>query len=718
MFTTRPELAGTFGMVASTHWLASSSGMAVLERGGNALDAAAAAAFTLHVCEPHMNGPGGEVPAIFVTAGNPTPTVLCGQGVAPAGATPAYFRELGLDIVPGTGLLAATVPGAVGAWLTLVRDRGTMRVRDILDFAIGYAERGHPVAPAVVDTIATVAELFRLYWPTSARLWLPTPAAGDMIRNPALAATYRRLVTEAEAAGSERERQFDAALRAWYEGFVAEAIDDFCRTEVVDDSGRAHTGLLTGADLAAWRPSYEPTVSLDVFGWQVHKVGAWSQGPALLQQLAMLEALGEPAAPASAAEVHRVVEVAKLAFADRDANYGDGADIAALLDPAYAAERAKLVGGEAGPALRNGRGRLPRYVLEGGTAPVGFGIGEPTLGGTSGPGLNTGPSGRPPAFHRGEPYGSGGRTFRQGERHEIGFGGSSGPDLGGGHPAFLRGGPLGAGGRDRRPGEGYEIGFGGELPAFHPGGPSGSVGRDRRPGEGYGSGFGGTLPHAEPPAFWRGEVGRRWGGGRSGEPVVGRWGTTRGDTCHIDVADRWGNVISATPSGGWLQSSPTIEALGFCLGTRAQMFWLEEGLPNTIAPGKRPRTTLTPSFATRGNVQLSFGTPGGDQQDQWQLVFFLNHAVHGMNLQAAIDSPTWHTTAFASSFYPRQTDTQLLIEDRVGGVIDELRRLGHDVVVADGWSLGRMSAVSRDLETGLLRAGANARGQQGYAVGR
>jgi gamma-glutamyltranspeptidase / glutathione hydrolase len=576
VFTTRPELAGTFGMVASTHWLASSAGMALLERGGNAFDAAAAAAFTLHVCEPHMNGPGGEVPVIFVTAANPTPQVLCGQGVVPASASPERFRKLGLDLVPGTGLLAATVPGAVGAWLTLVRDHGTMRLRDILDFAIGYAEHGHPVGPAVVETIAAVADLFRTYWPSSARRWLPAPAAGNLIRNPALAATYRRLVTEAETAGTDRERQFDAALRAWYEGFVAEAIDSFCRTEVMDDSGRANPGLLTGADLAAWRPAYEPTVSLDVFGWQVHKVGAWSQGPVLLQQLAMLEALGDMPDPATSAQIHRVVEVAKLAFADRDANYGDGADLTRLLDPAYAAERAGLVGAEAGPALRNGLGQLPAYVLTGGTAPVGLGVGEPTLG-------------------------------------------------------------------------------------------------------------------IAPP---------------------------RGDTCHIDVADRWGNVVSATPSGGWLQSSPTVEALGFCLGTRAQMCGLQEGLPNTLAPGLRPRTTLSPSFAVRDGVQLSFGTPGGDQQDQWQLVFFLNHAVHGMNLQAAIDSPAWHTTALASSFYPRQADKPLVVEARVGHAVEELRKLGHEVEVADPWSLGRMSAVSRDSETGVLRAAANARGQQGYAVGR
>ncbi len=594
MFTTRPELAGTHGMVASTHWLASAAGMAVLERGGNAFDAAAAAGFTLHVCEPHMNGPGGEVPLIFVTATDPTPTVLCGQGVAPQAATTGRFRDLGLDIVPGTGLLAATVPGAVGAWLTILRDHGTMPLRDVLDFAIGYAEHGHPIAQAVVDTIDTVAELFRTHWPTSARRWLPTPAPGTLVRNPALAATYRRLVEEAEAAGGDRERQLDAALRTWYEGFVAEAVDSFCRTEVVDDSGRANTGLLTGADLAGWRPTYEPTASVDAFGWRVHKVGAWSQGPVLLQQLAMLDAMGDVPAPHSADLVHRVVEVAKLAFADRDANYGDGADLTGVLDPAYLAERAALVTDQAADPLRNGLGRLPRWVLDGATParPVGLGIGEPTLG-TPGPAL------------------------------------------------------------------------------------------DRHPGE----------------------------------PVVSPSGVTQGDTCHIDVADRWGNVVSATPSGGWLQSSPTIESLGFCLGTRAQMFWLEDGLPNSLAPGKRPRTTLSPSFATRDGVQLSFGTPGGDQQDQWQLVFFLNHAVHGMNLQAAIDAPSWHTTSFAASFYPRQTGTNLVIEERVGAdVLAELRRRGHSVEVAEPWSLGRMSAISR--AGGLLRAAANPRGQQGYAAGR
>jgi gamma-glutamyltranspeptidase/glutathione hydrolase len=204
-----------------------------------------------------------------------------------------------------------------------------------------------------------------------------------------------------------------------------------------------------------------------------------------------------------------------------------------------------------------------------------------------------------------------------------------------------------------------------------------------------------------------------------GEPTVSRHGMTSGDTCHIDVADRWGNMISATPSGGWLQSSPTIPGLGFCLGTRAQMFWLDEGHPAALAPGKRPRSTLTPSFARRDGVSMAFGTPGGDQQDQWQLTFFLNHAAFGLDLQASIDEPAWHTTAFPSSFYPRETiPGEVVVESRMDSVVlDELARRGHTVLRSEPWSLGRLSAVSR-ADDGTLRAGANPRGMQGYAVGR
>jgi gamma-glutamyltranspeptidase/glutathione hydrolase len=178
-------------------------------------------------------------------------------------------------------------------------------------------------------------------------------------------------------------------------------------------------------------------------------------------------------------------------------------------------------------------------------------------------------------------------------------------------------------------------------------------------------------------------------------------------------------MVSATPSGGWLQSSPVIPGLGFCLGTRAQMFTLTPGLPNTLAPGKRPRTTLSPSLALRdGEPCLAFGTPGGDQQDQWSLAFFLNHVHFGMNLQEAIDAPAFHTRHFPSSFYPRESFPGTLeVEERAGArVIDGLRERGHAVTVHPPWSLGRVSAAGRS--GGFLYAAANARGMRGYAAGR
>ncbi|WP_263250336.1 gamma-glutamyltransferase family protein [Saccharopolyspora rosea] len=600
MFTTRPELAGTHGMVASTHWLASAAGMAVLEDGGNAFDAAVAAGFVLQVVEPHLNGPGGEVPALFATAEDPRPRALCGQGPAPAGATIRHYRDdLGLDLVPGTGFLATTVPGAWDGWLLLLRDHGTKSLRDVLGYAIGYARSGFPAVERITSTIDTVRDLFTEHWPTSADLWLTggaAPRPGELIRNPALADTWERLLTEAESAGAGREAQLDAARRAWSRGFVAEAVDKFVRTPHRDNSGRDHAGVLTAQDMADFEAGYEDALAVDLpGGWTLAKFGIWTQGPVLAQQLRILEGLTDRVryvdGIADADTVHVAVEAAKLAFADREAFYGDAADprvLADLLSRDYAAQRRDLVGQQASWQLRPGS--------------------------------------------------PGGRTAH--------------------------------------------------LPAH--------------------------------VAEGRGASGQVEGAG-VGEPTVAPTGESRGDTVHVDVVDRWGNMVSATPSGGWLQSSPTIPELGFCLGSRAQMFWLDGGLPNSLAPGKRPRITLSPSLALRGGEPvLAFGTPGGDQQDQWQLCFWLAHVHGGLNLQEAIDSPAWHTGAFPSSFYPRTWEPgRLVAESRLGAErLAELRRRGHDVLDAGPWSLGRLSAVSRDPETGVLRAAANARGAQGYAAGR
>jgi len=590
VFTTRPELSGTFGMVASTHWLASAAGMAILEEGGTAVDAAVATGFTLQVVEPHLNGPGGEVPILFARRGE-APAVLCGQGVAPAGATIEHYRDQGLDLIPGTGLLAPAVPGAVSAWLTFLRDHGTLPLDRILRFAIEYATHGHPLHPRVVATIAASADTFLHHWPTSAELWLDAdgraPTPNMLWHNAALASTYLRLLDAARAAGGSREQQIDAALTTWHEGFVPEAIERHTRTPVMDESGARHAGVLSAHDLATWRPSYETPVTLDWRGHTVCKAGPWSQGPALLQALGILAGLSTAEAPhASAEQIHVVTEAVKLVMADREAWYGDAGQVPidALLSEAYAHERAALIGETAAIGLRPGQpgpveARLPRYVLD---------------------------------------------------------------------------------------------------------------------------------PPTDRPAPGMAGV---------GEPTVAR---TPGDTCHLDVVDRHGTIVTATPSGGWLQSSPTIPDLGFALGTRAQMFWLEPGLASSLTPGTRPRSTLSPTLVMRGDEPiLAFGTPGGDQQEQWQLTFWLAHSVDGLNLQEAIDAPSWHTTAFPSSFAPREMTDDLVVEDRVGDkVIADLEQRGHHVVRSGPWTLGRMSAVSRDPDTGVLRAAANPRGMQGYAAGR
>src|ERR1700687_4012852 len=171
-FTTRPEIEGTFGVVTSTHWIATAVGMATLEKGGNAFDAGVATAFTLQVVEPHLNGPGGDVPIIVHDMRRDRTEVICGQGPAPQGATIAHYRSEGLDMVPGTGLLAACVPGTFESWMLLLRDYGTMTLAEVLTPAISYAQNGHPLVERANATIKTVEKLFRDHWPTSAAIYL------------------------------------------------------------------------------------------------------------------------------------------------------------------------------------------------------------------------------------------------------------------------------------------------------------------------------------------------------------------------------------------------------------------------------------------------------------------------------------------------------------------------------------------------------------------
>lgn len=588
-FTTRPEIDGTFGVVASTHWIATAVGMGILERGGNAFDAGCATAFTLQVVEPHLNGPGGDVPVILYDVKKAKPEIICGQGPAPAKATIAHYKSEGLDMVPGTGLLAACIPGMFDSWMLLLRDYGTMKLADVLTPAISYAEHGHPLVERANATIATVENLFKRHWPTSAAVYLPggkIPETGTLFTNKTLAATYARVLKEAESAGGDRVAQIEKARKVWSQGFVAEAIDKFCRTQdVMDTSGTTHRGVLTGQDMATWQARVEAPLTYDYGRYTVCKA-PWSQGPVTLQQLALLKGFNLDGADVVGPDfIHTVVECSKLAYADREKFYGDPAFVdvpfETLLSDAYNDERRKLVSDKASLELRPGS-------VEGFGALV---------------------------------------KIKEGAKLVAGMG--------------------------------------------------------------------------------------------AGEPTVGRMGEVIGDTVHFDIVDKAGNMVTATPSGGWLQSSPVIPELGFCLGTRGQMFWLEEGHPASLAPGKRPRTTLSPTMALRdGDAYLAWGSPGGDQQDQWITQFFLRHVHAKMNLQEAIDAPAWHSEHFPISFWPRTSRPGVLqIESRVPKATrDELSRRGHKVEVEPEWSEGRLTAASKD---GVRRkAAANPRGMQGYAAGR
>ncbi|MEM6663756.1 MAG: gamma-glutamyltransferase [Pseudomonadota bacterium] len=593
-FTTRPEIRGSFGAVTSTHWLASTVGFGILEKGGNAFDAAVATGFTLQIVEPHLNGPGGEVPIIAQAKGWDQPRVLCGQGVAPAAATIERLRAMGYDRMPGMGLAPAVVPGAFGAWMALLAECGTMHLREVLEPAIGYAANGYTLPHRAAESIHASAPLFRNHWLHSAEVWTPggrLPRPQERSAQPQIAETYSRVLTEAEAVGPDRVAQIEAAQHAWYQGFVAEAIDAFYRTEQADGGGNHCTGLLTGQDMADWSPTWEGTVNTDFHGVTVHKTGPWGQGPYLLQVLKILEERGiADIDPTSDKYVHLIAEALKLSLADRDAYFGDpdfvDVPMDALLDPAYIARRAAGIADSAdlhlspGDPLRDGQNRaalLAELAADPENMPAG--VGEPTFA---------------------------------------------------------------------------------------------------------------DLPDVE------------------------------GDTCHLDVVDAAGNLVSATPSGGWLQSAPAVPGLGFNITTRGQMYWLDQRMPSHLAPGRRPRTTLTPTVITKdGKPILGLGSPGGDQQDQWACSLLLRHLCQGMNLQAAIDAPLFHSGHYVYSFAPRHfTPGALHIEDRFPEHVRvSLAERGHSVITQDAWSLGRLCAAGF-MPDGMVRAAATPRFMQAYAVGR
>jgi gamma-glutamyltranspeptidase / glutathione hydrolase len=577
MSTIYPLVMGREAVVSTEHYLSASAGAQIFAGGGNAIDAAVAAAFVEGVVNPHMHTIGGEAPMLIYAAEAGKVVAINGNMTAPTRATIEHFRSLGIELIPPAGLLAAGVPAALGAFITALAEFGTRSLQEVLEPALALAEDGFPVHVGLCGepssegqahqagagaALKFYAERFRTKWPSSGRVYLPdgkVPAPGAILKNFALAKFYRRLLdAEAGAKGGGRAAGLEAARDRFYRGDIARDIVAW---------SNAQGGLLGAQDLERFTTRIEEPLCVDYRGVTVFKCGPWSQGPVFLQQLRMLEDFDLRAMGHNSTDyIHTVIESAKLAFADREAWYADPeftrVPIDGLLSSGYAAMRRALID--------------PRRASQ-----------------------------------------------------------------------------------ELRPGDPVAM-----LPLLEAGAPAS----------------------------------RPWGGG----------------TVHVTAADRKGNLIAITASGGWIPSSPVIDALGFPLGTRMQTFFLDEKHPNALAPGKRPRTTLTPSLAMRGGEPyLAFGTPGGDQQDQWTFQFLLNVVEFGMNLQEAIEAPKFSTPHFPSTFYPHNSMPGVLrVEERVDSKIrDALAERGHKIEVRPAWSEGHVLAVSIDRASGLLAGGCDPRGQ-------
>lgn len=569
MKTTRPVACSRKGVVASGHFLATSAGMKMISYGGNAIDAGVAAGFALTVLKPQHNSMGGECPILIYSPLDGNVISISGQGAAPKKATINWFKENKVDMIPGDGLLGATVPGMFGAYATALLKFGRLTLRQVLEPAYELAESGFPVYEGLHTRLLQLKDKFINEWTSSADVFLPggrVPQTGEILKQPALAAMFKSLM-EAEDACSQasREAAISNAVEYFYRGEIAQKILEFAHNNPVkDSSGEYHTALLEKEDFDSHVTRIEKPVSADYKQYKVFKCGPWTQGPVFLQQLKLLEGFDLKRMGHNSGEyVHTVTECSKLAFADRDRFYGDPVYVDTPLD--------KLLSEE----------------------------------------------------------------YNKSQRMRI-------------------------------------------------------------------------SDKANNQAFWSDS------GNRDDTAYVG-------DTTHLDAVDDEGFMISATPSGAWIPSSPVIPALGFPLGTRAQVFSLKAGHPNCIAHGKRPRITLTPSLAYKdGKPWMAFGTPGGDMQDQWTLQYFLNVVEFGMNMQDAVDAPSFHTTHLVNSFYPHDAgDGTIFIED---GVCKEtlfaLQEKGHKIHLDPADSHGEVCAVCMDSDISMLQGAASPKFERNsYAVG-
>jgi gamma-glutamyltranspeptidase/glutathione hydrolase len=590
--TVKPPLHGKRWMAITGKPLAATAGAMIFAKGGNAVDAACAMLGATSTMWDTLSW-GGETQALIFDPRTGKVVAINALGVAPTGATPEFFEEKGLAAPPEYGPLAAVTPGTPGGLILMLAEFGTMSLEEVLAPSIQMAEEGYPIEAQAVRAIARekkrIAE-----WPYARAVMLPRggepPEAGEIFKQPDLAATLRKLVEAEKAArarGLDRKAALQAAHDRFYEGDIAE---EFVR------GAREQGALVTAADLAAWKPLVEEPVKVRYKDVDVYKLNTWVQGPAMLQALNILETFDLKAMGYNSARyVHALYQAMNLAFADRDFYYGDpyvppAEPIAGLLSKEYARERAKTIRWDRNdPDVKPG----DPYPFQGGVNPF---------------------------------------------------------------PQLLRDWKA------PRP-----------APGARPGSPGPNVAAEAVLDE----------------RFYAG-------------------------TTSVEAADDKGWVVSVTPSGGWI---PAVIAgrTGIGLSQRMQSFVLDpsEGPYNVVAPGKRPRATLTPSLALKdGKPFLSFAVQGGDSQDQNLLQFFLNVVEFGMTVQEAAEAPNINTFQLRASLgeHVSRPGRLLLNEQMPPWVRSELQKMGYELTYGAVTS-GPINAIFFDREHGTMWGGSSHHGE-------
>ena len=592
--TQKPALHGRHWVAITGKPLAATAGAMMFQKGGNPVDAACAMLAAVTTMWDVLSW-GGETQALIYNPRTKKVIAINALGVAPTGATPEFYRSKGMHFPPEYGPLAAITPGTPGGLMTMLAEYGTLSLRDVLEPAIRMAD-GYPIEEQTANSIERNKRWLK-QWRYSRAVMLPhageareAPEAGEIFRQADLAATLRKLVAaeqEALRRGKSRRDAIYAAYDRFYKGDIAQ---EFVR------GFQEEGGLITLQDLATWKVKVEEPAMATYRGIDVYKLQTWTQGPAMLQALNILENFDLKAMGYNSTRyIHTLYQAMSLAFADRDFYYGDPAfapeePIRGLLSKEYARQRAQSIN----------------------------------------------PDRNDPTIKPGDPY-----PFQDGTNP---------------YSDLLR--RWTAPTRPAVTSEGATPTEQASLAAFD-------------------------------EAFTRG-------------------------TTSIEAADTSGWVVSITPSGGWI---PAVIAgrTGIGVSQRAQQFVVDstDNPFNVIAPGQRPRVTLTPSLALKdGKPFLAFAVQGGDTQDQNLLQCFLNMVEFGMDVQQAVEAANITSYQMRNSFdqHESQPGRLTLRDDTPPWVRRELRGMGYRLDFDDRTS-GPINAIFFDWKHGSFWGGSSNHGE-------